>query len=67
MNQLTDAEIITIAEGLGLCTTVEQLGTIWFEANLIPFARAIEQRLAQSVTPTNFVGYATGIEPNSGS
>lgn len=67
MNQLTDAEIIAIAEDLGLCSTYKDYPAIWYETNLIPFARAIEQRLAQPVKPTNFVGYATGIEPNTGS
>lgn len=67
MNQLTDTEIIAIAEDFGLCTKFENGATLWYEANLIPFARAIEQRLAQPTKPTNFVGYATGIEPNSGS
>lgn len=61
MDKLTDAEIIAIAEDLDLYVSP------WFKANIIPFARAIEQRLAQSAKPTNFVGYATGIEPNTGS
>lgn len=68
MNKLTDAEIIAIAEKLGLCPAIQSHKTIFTTVDvLIPFARAIEQRLTQPVEPTNFVGYATSIEPNPGS